>query len=1185
MRMTLSSYLSFKSSPELAVETLSNCLESVSGWMGRNKLKLNPDKTEMSEDAEREAGVGDLEREKGEALTKEGRPRGKKRSLAAEGILKPVKLCKAELYKQPTNEELSRLKETESLFHSSLLRLQIEELLKEVTLKEKRKQKIDSFLHEINALLSTVPEAPEKDIIDQSWLPKGVKVPFLQLPSSVKGKFRFLPPAEVKVVGSYMLGTCIKPEVNVDVALTMRKEIFQDKDNLNQRYHRKRALYLAHVAYHLAKKKIFGSVKFAYVNGNHLKPVILLQPQGKDVKMVTVRLYACPAQGVFKLSRFHPNKNNVRTAWFTEKDSLVPGAAEPPTPHYNNSILWDLVMDSNLHYLSGAAHDFQGMRDGVSLLKVWLRQRELDKGLGCFNGFMVSMLVAYLLDKQKINKVMSGYQVLRNVLQFLAATDLSTSGISLSKDGDALLPTLADFHRAFHVVFVDPSGLVNLCADMTASTYKQVQFEAKHSMEVLDDKTVDGFQLLLMTPKPLIRAFDHVFHLTHASKLQAASKKMQLLNELIDHGGNYAAAALPLLIRLLESGLAQRSLLLTHSLPQTPPWPIDADPPKHKDVGSLSFGLLLTPDFASGILERGPEADRPEAVEFRQFWGERSELRRFHDGAICEAVLWDAPNMNQKRLIPEQIIRHLLKLHMDIPESSICYAGALLESVIKLGREPTGTGEEAMVRVVRSYDDLSRKLWNLEGLPLTVTAVQGAHPALRYTDVFPPVPMKPDYAYHARTKDRESLLPLAEKPCPAYIPPMKVICHMEGSGQWPQDKEAIKRVKAAFQVRLAELLHQQHRLLCRPSPTHTDVYKDGYVFRLQVAYHREPQILKEVVTPTGMLTHQDTKESQRLEMETLHLPFLTSSLHGLQQQHPAFSGCCRLAKRWISAQLLSDSLSEECVDLLVASLFLCPAPFTAPSSPQVGFLRFLLLLSTFDWKNSPLIVNLNAELNDADYVEIRNNFVAARPHLPVVFIATPRDRQNSLWTKEKPSAQILQRLLVLALESLRALEKQLMDPLGSQDVKMVFRPPLDFYDVLIHLNPKQIPRHLEAVDRPAKSFSRGMLKSDAAVNTFAFPVVDYDPVQFYLQELQEAFSGLALFFYDKHGGEVIGVLWKPTAFEAQPFKALNMKGRMVSVLGTEPLTVPNVEAILEDFKILGEGLVKLVEARIEKWSI
>lgn len=43
----------------------------------------------------------------------------------AEGLLQPVKLSRAELYKEPTNEELNRLRETETLFHSSLLRLQV----------------------------------------------------------------------------------------------------------------------------------------------------------------------------------------------------------------------------------------------------------------------------------------------------------------------------------------------------------------------------------------------------------------------------------------------------------------------------------------------------------------------------------------------------------------------------------------------------------------------------------------------------------------------------------------------------------------------------------------------------------------------------------------------------------------------------------------------------------------------------------------------------------------------------------------------------------------------------------------------------------------------------------------------------------------------------------------------------
>lgn len=49
-------------------------------------------------------------------------------------------------------------------------------------------------------------------------------------------------------------------------------------------------------------------------------------------------------------------------------------------------------------------------------------------------------------------------------------------------------------------------------------------------------------------------------------------------------------------------------------------------------------------------------------------------------------------------------------------------------------QEPS-TGEEESLLVVQSYDDLSRKLWRLEDLPLSITAVQGAHPALRYTQV------------------------------------------------------------------------------------------------------------------------------------------------------------------------------------------------------------------------------------------------------------------------------------------------------------------------------------------------------------------------------------------------------------------------------------------------------------------
>lgn len=45
---------------------------------------------------------------------------------------------------------------------------------------------------------------------------------------------------------------------------------------------------------------------------------------------------------------------------------------------------------------------------------------------------------------------------------------------------------------------------------------------------------------------------------------------MQLLNELMDRGGNYVAAALPFVVSLLARGLSRRAQLVAHSLPQIP---------------------------------------------------------------------------------------------------------------------------------------------------------------------------------------------------------------------------------------------------------------------------------------------------------------------------------------------------------------------------------------------------------------------------------------------------------------------------------------------------------------------------------------------------------------------------------------------------------------------------------------
>ncbi|KAI5088223.1 nucleolar protein 6 [Silurus meridionalis] len=1120
--------------------------------------------------------------ENGEESAK--KPKGSKKK-AENGVLRPLKLSEGQLYKAPTVEELNQLKEAENLFHCSLLKMQMDELLKEVVLSERRKKQLDSFVQEITDLLKSVPETPVVELSDLSWLSEsGIDVPFILVPEETKGKFHMEPPHSVDLIGSYPLGTCIKPRVSVDLATTIPASILHPMDFLNQRYSRKRALYLAGLAQHLSTSPLVGPLHYSCLHGNRLRPLLLVTPSGKDSNSIMLRIHAIPPPDFLKPSRFHPQKNNIRTAWFTGQDAEQE-SNEPPTPQYNSTVVGDHLPRSHLQFLSAHCDQCPAFRDGVALLKVWLRQRELDQGTGCFGGFLASMLLAYLVSTHKVAKTMNAYQLLRNALHFLASTDLTENGITLARNPDSKAPSLPEFHSAFQVVFVDPSGHLNMCADMTTFTYKQIQHEASLSLQFWDDPTLDGFQALLMTPKPMIRTYDNVYQLNDLVKMQAACKKLSLLSTLMDHSGNYILAALPFILSLLQRGLGDRIHLLVHSLPSDPEWPVYGDPPLYKDQPPVSVGVLLHPERALSVLERGPAADKPEAEEFRQLWGSRSELRRFQDGAITEAVLWSGSSTCERRHVLLEIITHLLDLHADIPESCIRFIGGEMDDVIKVKKEECSAGEEESLKVVQCFDDLSRKLWQLEGLPLSITSVQGAHPALRYTQVFPPVPVKLAYSFFEREKTSRALVPNKTKPCPYYITPIKVIVHMEGSGKWPNDRLAIRHIKAAFHIRLGELLKSQHGYTHRPSPTHLDVWKDGLAFRIQVAYHREPQVLRESVTTQGMLIQRDNAAAQALEIETQHKPFLTSTLHGLQQQQPCFGTACRLAKRWLAAQLFSGDIIEEAADLLVASLFLQPAPFTPPSSPQVAFLRFLHLLSTFDWKNNPLVVNLNSKLAACDYTEIKNHFLALRESLPVMFIGTPNDKTVSVWTKEGPSVQILQRVVLVAAESLRILEAQLINPNQKQDIRVAFRPPLEAYDVLIHLKPQQVPLHSRAVDHPKTTSYRGTQDKDVASSGGAFPVVDFDPVKLYLSELREAFGDLALFFYDPYGGTVIAVLWKPKAFQPQPFKTSLMNARRVDVNEGVATTVPNIEAIVQDFQIIGEGLVNKVDLRTERWVV
>ena len=79
-------------------------------------------------------------------------------------LLKKKRKLDKDLYKPPTVDELNQLRETENLFHSNLFRLQIEEMLNEVRLKNKYKKLFDIWFKKLKETIESIKETEEYQV-------------------------------------------------------------------------------------------------------------------------------------------------------------------------------------------------------------------------------------------------------------------------------------------------------------------------------------------------------------------------------------------------------------------------------------------------------------------------------------------------------------------------------------------------------------------------------------------------------------------------------------------------------------------------------------------------------------------------------------------------------------------------------------------------------------------------------------------------------------------------------------------------------------------------------------------------------------------------------------------------------------------------------------------------------------
>ncbi|CAL4075353.1 unnamed protein product, partial [Meganyctiphanes norvegica] len=930
-----------------------------------------------------------------------------KRKLDVQGgkASKSSKTNKSDLYKAPTVEEMNTLREAQTLYHSNLFRMQMDELLSTISLKAKDRIKINQWREDFLKFIQQKGTISEKyEVSDTSWLLK--KGLFLPVPSSgmpaTKGVFVFAPPTHLEFVGSFITNTANTQGKVIDLMITLPKECVQAGDWLNARWIVKRWQYLSWLALLLKDSEdLAENLSWVLPLGEPYRPVLQIKPSGSLGKKWSINIHPVPPEGVFQLKQFRPNKNTVRQSWFFNREHAEDDIG-PVTPHYNWLVGIDLVFREHNNLIKETIAEHPNLYQGIVLLKIWLGQRALDTGYGGFSGHIITMLVVHLLKTRKVTVQMSAYQVFRTCVLMLSKSDWTNEGTTMCLEPSDTCPSLQVFHELYQVVFVDPSGFFNLASTITKADYYRVQYEAKLAIELLDSSSVDSFEALFIKKLEFHETFDQMIQIKLSQKdLNRCLSNQSSINEeqaRLDFLGDVRSVIWEDIVKVMREGLGDRINLIAPLRGENLIWPLNEPQPKQKK--SLTVGLLLNPNLSAALLTKGPIADDPEVNSFRAFWGEKSLLRRFQDGSFHEAILWGEPKdpLGDRRLIPGTIIKYLMKNHFKLNEEKVLYIAEQTESLIRLTHynfeNKYGTGEEATVAAIQAYNSLTRKLRSID-LPLKITSVHSTSDVLRHSRVFPPLNKaipKPgktcaECKEHINKKKRKTYTE-------SFNVAIEMLVFLEISGKWPDEVEAIQAIKAEFHKQLGQQL-KNDGVTIRLFPGFLQIFWEGYVFQLSICYRREIYLRRLVETSSGDWKEQDTEEAIRLETEIEILPKVSSALAGIQSIHPSYNGAVRLAKRWASAQLLMPQLPPLAVELLVAQLYLSPAPHAAPHTPHVAFLRLLQFLAKTDWKSMPVLVNLNNDFELDDITELNKRFMTQREKLPHMFVATPYELRRS----------------------------------------------------------------------------------------------------------------------------------------------------------------------------------------------
>ena len=942
-------------------------------------------------------------------------------------------------------------------------------------------------------------------------------------------KVSFQSPAQCNVVGSYVSKTMVKSQSRyaIDMIAQMPGTLFQDKDYLNMRYFYRRAYYIAYIAAHLQKELAKeAELAFELLNENPLLPILALTfretkqglknerstADGVAQSKLVIRLIPCAPDDQFPCAKLLPSFNCLRSS-----DAGAAKSADSTTPFYNNTLKAEQTFVHHLRVLKQARNECQAFSEACILGRLWLQQRRLgsDISLGGFGHFEWSILSALLLKwggkhgKAALPASLSSTELFKAMLQFLSTTNLVKKPLILGRS-DIEIASL----KVTGPVVYDATQHLNILHKMTPWSANMLQTLAKSTTDLLANDAVDSFQPTFITKVDLpLQEYDIVFEVT-------ARENHKLPTQLDRRGivSDFSSAV----YRLLKKAFGKRAQLIQIQGQHAQPWKLSSA--SLNQPSQLQISVVF--DFAhmGRQMEHGPSAEEEkEAARFRQFWGEKAELRRFKDGGILECVEWKG---NQPFVVCQEIVEYTLKRHLGISKDEIKVWGYDLTSIIKF----THLDKDAFDSTRKAFQTLERDIRNLQDLPLQIRQLATVSPSARYTSIYPPSP-----GSHK-----------------GILEPVDVNLYFEASSKWPENLVAIQEAKFEFlldidrrltdaNVKISTYLGRENMALGSSNLAYLDIlYDNGAVFRLRILCDLEEIILARQAEDRTLQGHM--RDAAEVTLTKLKWQYTTLPLHAqtlatfCTRLHP-LSQSIRLVKHWFETHKLSGHFSEALIEIFVLHAFLHPYPWRMPTSASTGFLRTLAFLARWNWKDEPLIVDTAETLSNDDRLSIRKQLAMWRTQDPnmnrnVMNITTSYDLTGLAYTRGSPSKLIASRMTHLAKAAFQLVkaESYHLDP------SRLFTSSLQDYDIVIRLSPKAVKSVIREATAGVGARKHSRYKNlDERTGSVPLPMRSH-PVKTLTEELNRVFEDTLIFFHGSQDDLLLGAIWNPK-LQKQKFRA------------------------------------------------